>query len=875
MSDNEPPPPSSGERIDAPKPSPASRVTQAPPPAGARVASPTPSPSARVDVAPPGETRWAGVGTLDAPPSRRSRVGGRRSEALLGFEPPSSEARVGSRTGPKRRPFRAELSLLISLLPAGFIALAVFAANLPYRHVFVGTDQTTGTALIVGSVAVLVALAHIRSIPVWVTAPVVALDIIVFAGAFAYPDSMVAGVIPTPEAVADLWDGATTGWRTLLTTGWPADPEGVFLAGPLVTAGLAAFLACQLGLKSSAASSAFVPVLAVLGLSLAMTAGADSPGLGLSALVLASFLGFLGTRAAIDERTSVDGRPSSERRGATGWIWILLLVPAIGLFVGIGVALGGLTGVTDDAERFDLRDRVDPPVEVRDSITPLSRLSLLLESLEPDQPDAVAPPAFSITLSTPAGGAATVDRIPTAILDSYDGALWSTSATFVRPGSKLPAEAQPTDQLIEFVVDVAQHPTSFLPVPGTALTLRGAEVGYDAATGRFVADADSAAGFSYEGTAAVTTRLPDLSSAQPGEAEELLALPAELPLAIEEFNEAVTAGFAGTGDRLQQIIEAVQGQLYNPLSRSGHSLARLEQFLAERTEDDFTGIGTEEQGAALVAVLARMNGVPSRVVVGYRMPADATPGQPTTVTFAEAAAWVEVLLEGRGWVALDTTNRDNRGEINVDPVDQGLTEDPEILEDLEELIDDDFEPGDILPPEDEFEPCPADVCDTGGTSLLSRLGPWALGFLAIATLVFVPPLLTARRRRRRRRADDTATRTVGAWLELRETMQRDNTRITEALSAREALWLPPGNLDASPVDPDVAARLPPLIDVALYADDRPSPEIAEEAWLLADRERDDVIRRRSLHRRIWAWWWPAAVIRDGLRRLPSWVGVSS
>ena len=68
-------------------------------------------------------------------------------------------------------------------------------------------------------------------------------------------------------------------------------------------------------------------------------------------------------------------------------------------------------------------------------------------------------------------------------------------------------------------------------------------------------------------------------------------------------------------------------------------------------------VGFAEQFAAAFAVLARAKGFPSEVVVGYRVnPVAAARGVPIAVLPREIHAWVEVNLNGVGWVTFDPTN---------------------------------------------------------------------------------------------------------------------------------------------------------------------------------------------------------------------------
>ena len=99
---------------------------------------------------------------------------------------------------------------------------------------------------------------------------------------------------------------------------------------------------------------------------------------------------------------------------------------------------------------------------------------------------------------------------------------------------------------------------------------------------------------------------------------------------------------------------------YNKRARPGHSLGLLSAFLtapAGSSQVTSARVGFDEQFAAAFAVLARAKGFPSEVVVGYRVdPVTAAKGIPIAVLPRQIHAWVEVNLNGVGWVTFDPTN---------------------------------------------------------------------------------------------------------------------------------------------------------------------------------------------------------------------------
>lgn len=75
--------------------------------------------------------------------------------------------------------------------------------------------------------------------------------------------------------------------------------------------------------------------------------------------------------------------------------------------------------------------------------------------------------------------------------------------------------------------------------------------------------------------------------------------------------------------------------------------------------------------ASSMAVMCRIAGIPARYVEGYYVPA--LPGGETIVTGKNAHAWVEVYLNGLGWVAFDPTARAVEQQFGEDALDDSGT----------------------------------------------------------------------------------------------------------------------------------------------------------------------------------------------------------
>ena len=79
--------------------------------------------------------------------------------------------------------------------------------------------------------------------------------------------------------------------------------------------------------------------------------------------------------------------------------------------------------------------------------------------------------------------------------------------------------------------------------------------------------------------------------------------------------------------------------------------------------------GSHRHFAAAATLIYRMLGIPARYTVGYL--AETVAGQETLVRGTDAYAWVEVYIEGIGWVAVDVAeNASEIPEITLQPTDQ-------------------------------------------------------------------------------------------------------------------------------------------------------------------------------------------------------------
>ena len=151
---------------------------------------------------------------------------------------------------------------------------------------------------------------------------------------------------------------------------------------------------------------------------------------------------------------------------------------------------------------------------------------------------------------------------------------------------------------------------------------------------------------------------------------------------VDKLATAIAGGQSKGGEAAQALAEKLKesGWFSHGLSgdypsTAGHGNYRIDQLLAGTAM-----VGDSEQYASAMALMARSLGLPSRVVLGF-LPKDdegeisesRTEEQGTTTitkfTGNDVTAWVEIKLDGYGWVAFYPTPK----ETKVPDENQNLT----------------------------------------------------------------------------------------------------------------------------------------------------------------------------------------------------------
>ncbi len=686
---------------------------------------------------------------------------------------------------------------------------------------------------------------------------------------YAVPNAGTGGIA---EALATFRDGVGEGWSAMLNAGLPADLSGELLATPFVLSWLACAGAALLAVHTEGPIIPLAPPTLALLAALALTGSHARHQLAVALAYLLVALALMLVRANRAVSAALTGALTSPGRspGGSGYRAsspnaARLHTPAgrvafgVPLVVGIAVASPLAAGALPPArgDRLDPRDLRDERVQIDDALSPLVLLKSQLKA-EPPQP------LFRIELdgAFEAGGDAP-DRMRTAALDAYDGALWTTTGDYRRSGSQLPGDPvlghAPPGARVRQQITILGLEGPFLPAAGRPLRLDGdldeAGMGFDAAAGTLVSARTHLRGLSYEVESAVVAPGDDeLASATPGSdpaLDALRATPPNVPPNLVSLARAWTAGAPSRAGELLALRDGLRAIRYDDSvdAEPGHNYDALERVLLG---DESEREGYAEQFAAAFAVLARTRGFPTRVATGYLLP-EPGPDRQITVTEADAHAWPEVYLEDLGWVPIEATGHRSESAPEPDdvqappgrpsnaPSDASQASAPVPPAVVEATVDGESDGG------------------SGGVMAPAAAGGMA-AFVALAGLISLPALAKGWRRSRRRRAASASARVVGAWRETLDRLVELGVPVAPSLTAAEVAARARTRF---PQGASSVGQLVPLVAVAVYAPFEPEGAAADHAWRLAGDARSSLRRGIGPGRRLRAMVDPRPLLGPG------------
>lgn len=370
-------------------------------------------------------------------------------------------------------------------------------------------------------------------------------------------------------------------------------------------------------------------------------------------------------------------------------------------------------------------------------------------------------------------------------VDHFDGESWGPDD---RTASRLPLGGQidpgyailADEQQQVTAIDTGTFSSPYLPAPYAPETVRGlnGRWTWDPATLSIKgSDATASRRQEYVVTSSVpnlTAALLERSSAPVRDVpDDFTRIPGNVPEIVR-----TTAGrVAGAGTTPYEKAMAIQRylrsseftySLQSPVQGGydGNGLSVLSDFLEQKS-------GYCIHYASAMAVMARLEGIPSRIAVGY------APGRLTgaTVTVAgqgelseyevdarDAHAWPELYFQGLGWVPFEPTP--SRGVVPDYASETSSPAAPGSVENNDGLVPD---PAPAPSPAPSATPVPAPGVGGGSTDAGAQVVPWLLGtggVLGVLLLAASPRLVRAGIRARRLRPRNAADAVPLAWSEL-------------------------------------------------------------------------------------------------------------
>ncbi|SCG68605.1 Transglutaminase-like superfamily protein [Micromonospora humi] len=744
---------------------------------------------------------------------------------------------------PPAAPARGRVAAVLraALLPVALVVLVALSGVVLGR---VYADPLL-TRLMVGAAvgSVLVGVAA-RRLPSWLVAPV---SVAALAGWTLLSLRLAASHAALPGGLGEVaGDAARNAIPRLLTAMIPVQPAPDTVLVPVVAAWLAGLTATEVALRAGRVLLGYLPPALLYAGALYVVGPNAAPAVGptvLFAAVAAVGLAAPGRRGDPAAGDPVAGLAPAVRAAVR---LRLAAASAAGLAVVVALAalLAPVVAGQVDERPVDPRRYVEPPqVESLDE-NPLIRVSGW--ALNPDQR---LLDVRTVTGSTEGGP----PRIRLAVLSDYDGVTWRVGATYRNAGRILPAvDPAPgaTTDTVRQEITVADLTGRLLPAVPTPREVGGARVAYDPASGTLIRPEGLASGLRYDVSSVRERPDPNLVTTANVPAGDAVSRVLRVPDGAPEQLRRLATQLAESNGAPYARADAIATFLAEHYrvtadAPSGHAYPNLTFFLFGPRNGGGQR-GTSEQFAAAFAVLGRLAGLPTRVVVGFQPKADGP------VRAADAYAWPEVLFEGVGWVPFDPMPRPDE---EPRPVEEDFRPQPE-----------EPPPSEVPAPTEQPTPTPPAAAPApgraqGGPGTPVLVGGGVGGLLLVVGAVLAA-LAAMRRRLSRSRLErgDPGARIAGAWRELTDALRLAGRPVGEDLSAAEVAERArralaearagAGGPSVGDVDSSGVGELAGLVNRATFGPGT-SPDQAERAAILVASYGDALRDARPRWRRLW------------------------
>jgi hypothetical protein len=662
----------------------------------------------------------------------------------------------------------------------------------------------------------------------------------------AVPGRALWGVLPTTDGLSELLAATVLGWKQLVTIVVPVGSYQSLLVPALVLVLAASSVAMTLALRIRAAEFAIIPpvIVFIAGIILGpvLTSVPIESGLAMLLAVVAWIVAVrLVRRADAHAGAASVGRAVDRGMAAGRRMLGAALLTAIALASGAAVAIAA----PPEGTREVVRAYVQQPFDPRDHPSPLAGFRSYLRS------PVASEPLLEVS------GLDAGEGLRIATLDTYDGVLYSVgseavssaSGSFTRLPYRLDQSGVDGTEL-ELTVTVAGYGGIWVPGVGQLESLDffgpraellANEFVYNDTTGTAAVLGGLSEGDGYRARSVVVQPVDDLGTARPG--TSVLPDAGPLPEDLDTLLDAYAPASDSPGERLTGVIEGLRRDGYvshgisseEPFSRSGHAADRLTELAVERPM-----LGDAEQYAVAAALLAREVGFPARVVMGFRVPDDASGD--VVLTGRDVSAWIEVQLADGRWVGLDPNPE-------VREIPEKEPEEPTVVSRPQSVLPPPAENTPVDPLEQDPEQTPdddADALPAWVQVLLAVLaiGGWILLGLAILLSPFIAVIAAKwRRRSGRRGARSAEDRVANGWREFADTATDLGYDLPATATRAEQASIVGG------MHPLVLAS---VVDRALYGPGGPDDGDADLVWTSVDALGRRIGSTRTVRQRLGA-----------------------
>jgi transglutaminase-like putative cysteine protease len=625
------------------------------------------------------------------------------------------------------------------------IAVAVLGASLSLNGVFRGwvwLVPAITTVFIVG--LTLAALRALRVHPVLTTAGGLVALVFILDFTFFRPES-IAGFIPSGATLDTLGQFLKRAGETVVSETAPVSPNAGIVFVACAGLGLATIMIDALAVPLGMPATSGLGLLVVL----FFPASIKPQSVGLAGF-LAAAVGFM-LILACSQWFAPDSRLQNDNAHGTGQLKQSMVIGGVALVLGLllPLAIPGFERGT-----FPVGSRLNP-WGVSNGLNPMITLG---NSLRKPTGDGTITYATSSTAPV---------YLRSVTIDKFDGDTWAPddreATRRTGPGRMAPDYPLPSELVRQLtVVDTGQFTSPYLPVPY-------APTAVDGLSGRWSWDPETLSIRGEDGTTrnqqyTVYSALPALTPAMLSQdnakptsiSQDFIQLPSNVPDIVKNTAQTVTAGAKSNYAKAMAIQDYLRSSQFTyslqaPVQGGydGNGMSVLADFLQQKS-------GYCVHFASAMAVMARLEGIPSRIAVGY------APGHATGATVAvagqeplpefqvdarDAHAWPELYFEGVGWVAFEPTP--SRGVVPAyasEPVAAGAPS--------TNLHDENLTPGSSTPaPSTAAVPPVAGPRVGAGTATGSATALYiTAAALFLAVLVTSPRLLRSGIRARRLRA---------------------------------------------------------------------------------------------------------------------------